>query len=408
MSQKTELTPRGNATSDYLLLALYIAVAAMLIFRIQAEATGYISPDSEKYLELAQNIKDGKGVYLYNEESGQETFFSIWPVGYPVLIYIVSAVSSLDIFWSSKILNLILLGLSFLLLRQINRKYAFVLAAVYCSYTLLEVYSFTWSEAPFLPGLLYLCYLARKILLKDDSYKSVLLLFLTCICLFLLRYIGAFSFSVPALLALYLYYKQRSRTATKLLFISLLLGVLAALYLYMNYRLSGFTTGFDRLEAETEPIGVFVGMMTEGLLNELLIIRKYRAGNQPDYLFYITTLLQLVTMTIILVKVKKHCHLKELLAQNTFSLVCLATAALYFLAILMLRSFSHFDDLDYRLLAPFSFLFWIALVHALVFLPDTSKEVVQAKYIAFVFFLISLFINLPKQFMLEQLRILLQ
>jgi hypothetical protein len=396
-----------KATSDYLLLALYIAVAAILFFRIQAEATGYISPDSEKYLELAQNLKDGKGLYLYNEQTGQKNYFSIWPVGYPVLIYIISAVSSLGVFWSSKVLNLLLLGQSFLLLRQINVKYAFVLASVYCSYTLLEIYSFTWSEAPFLLGLLYLCHLVHKILQNDNSNKSILFVFLTCFCLFLLRYIGAFSFCVPVLLASCLYYKKRNGAATKLLVITLLLGILAALYLYINYRLSGFTTGFDRLAAETESMGAFMGMMTEGLLNELLIIRKYRLGNQPDYLLYITTLLQLITAAIIIVKVKKYGHLKELLAQNTFSIICLATAALYFLAILLLRSFSHFDDLDYRLLAPFSFLFWIAVVHVLVSLPDYSKEVVQAKYITFAFFLISLLINLPKQYILEQLKSLL-
>jgi hypothetical protein len=397
-----------KATSDYLLLVLYVAVAIIIIFRIHAEATGYISPDSEKYLELAQNLKEGKGLYLYNEESGQKMYFSIWPIGYPAFIYVVSAVSTLSVFWSSKVFNLMLLGLSFLLLRQINRKYAFVLAAVYCSYTFLEIYSFTWSEAPFLLGLLYLCYLVRKILLKDDTNKSILYLFLTCFCLFLLRYIGAFSFSVPVLLAFYSYYMKRNATATRLLGVSLLLGVLAALYLYMNYRLSGFTTGFDRLEAKTESMGAFVRMMTEGLLNEFLLIRKYRLGNQPDYLLYITTLLQLATMAVIIVKVKRHHQLKEQLTQNTFSLVCLATAVLYFLTILLLRSFSHFDDLDYRLLAPFSFLFWVAVVHVLVSFPDVSKEVVQAKYIAFVFFLISLLINLPKQYMLEQLEILLR
>ncbi|GAA4435154.1 hypothetical protein GCM10023188_26920 [Pontibacter saemangeumensis] len=391
-----------------MLLGLYITVAAVLIFRIQAEATGYISPDSAKYLELAQNLKDGKGLYLYDGESGRRIFFSTWPVGYPVLIYVVSAVSTLSVFWASKVLNLLLLGLSFLVLRQINRKYAFILASVYCSYTLLEVYSFTWSEAPFLLGLLYLCYLSDKILTQEYATKSILFLFLTCFSLFLLRYIGAFSFSAPTLLAFYLYYKKRNAPALKLLAVSTILGMLAALYLYMNYLLSGFTTGFDRMAAGTEPMGAFVSMMTEGLLNELLLIRKYRAGNQPDYLLYIATLLQLITVAVIITKVKKPFHLKEQTKRNIFSLTCLITAALYFLSILLLRSISHFDDLDYRLLAPFSFLFWIGLVHVLCSLPDTSKSVVQAKYMAFAFFLISLLLNLPKQYILGQLKHLLQ
>lgn len=403
-----KLILRADTLSDFLLLGLYIAVVAIIVFRIYAEATGYISPDSEKYLELAQNLSDGKGLYLYHTESEQKTFFSTWPVGYPVLIYVVSAVTKLSVFWSSKVLNLLLLGLSFLLLRHINRQYAFVLAAVYCSYTLLEIYSFTWSEAPFLLCLLYLCYLTHKILLGHDTSKSILSLSLTCSCLFLLRYIGAFSFGVPALLAIYFFYRKRSATATKLLVTSFLLGILAAFYLYMNYRLSGFMTGFDRLAAETETMGAFVRMMTEGLLNELLIIRKYRPGNQPDYLLYFTTLLQLFMTAIILIKIRRSSYLKEQITQNTFTYICLSIALLYFLSVLLLRSFSHFDDLDYRLLAPFSFLLWIGMVHLLVSLPDGSKDVVQAKYMAFCFFLISLFINLPKQFILDQLRLLQQ
>ncbi|RDV12583.1 hypothetical protein DXT99_22735 [Pontibacter diazotrophicus] len=383
------------------MLLLYIAVCAVILFRVNVEATGYLTPDSESYLELAQNLKNGKGFYLYEASTAEETFFSVWPVGYPVLIYFVSAVTSLDVFWASKVLNLLLVGLGFLLLRQINRKYSYILASVYCSYTLLEVYSFTWSEAPFLLGLLYLCYLVNKVILGDDTTKNILLLFLTCVFLFLMRYIGAFSFSVPALLACFCYYKQRRRTAIKLLVVFFLLMAVTGLYLFMNYSLSGYATGFDRLEAETESVRAFAGMMAEGLLNELLIIRKFRMGNQPDYLLYLTILLQLAVTAIIIAKLKRH-YLLEQLKNDSFSLACFIVALLYLAAIVFLRSFSHFDDLDYRLLAPFSFLFWIGMLHLLVSLPDNIRSTVQAKNIAFVFFMISLLLNLPKQYILEK------
>ncbi|WP_162051400.1 hypothetical protein [Pontibacter pamirensis] len=384
------------------LLLLYIAVCVVILFRVNVESTGYLTPDSESYLQLAQNLKDGKGFYLYNASATEETFFSVWPVGYPVLIYIVSAVTRLDVFWASKVLNLLLVGFGFLLLRQINMKYSYILASAYCAYTLLEVYSFTWSEAPFLLGLLCLCYLINKAILGDDTTKNVLLLFLTCTYLFLLRYIGAFSFSVPALLACFFYYKQRRRTATELLVVFFLLTTIAGLYLYMNYSLSGHATGGKRFEAETESAGAFAGMMAGGLLNELLIIRKFRMGNQPDYLLYFTALLQLGVTVFIVVKVKRHYHLLQGVKGNTFSLVCFFVALLYLAAIVFLRSFSHFDDLDYRLLAPFSFLFWIGLVNALVSLPDNTRNTVQAKKAVFAFFMISLLLNLPKQYILEK------
>lgn len=382
-----------------LLLLLYVLLAAIILFRINAEATGYTTPDSEAYLGLAQNILDGHGFYVLKED-GTRGYFSTWPIGYPVLIYLISSVLPLNVFWASKVLNLVLLGLGFLLFRRLNRRYAFVIASVYGAYTFLDIYSFTWSEAPFLLGLLCLCVVSAQTL-QHAQAKHFLLLFLVCAFLFLMRYVGAFSFGVPALLGICFYLKGDKRAAAKLLFTSILLSILASTYLYLNYRLSGFTTGFDCLEAATEPTRTFVGMMIEGLLNELLLIRKYRLGNQPDYLLYMAVALQILAMAAILMKVKKLQRL------DLFSQSCLFVAFLYFLAIVLLRGISHFDDLDYRLLAPSSFLFWISLIHHLVALPDTANGNVQAKYIVFAFFLISLLLNLPKQYILDGIQHLL-
>lgn len=97
--------------ADTKLLLLYIAVCAVILFRVYVEATGYLSPDSEAYIGLAQNIKDGNGLYVLNEEGTGRRYFSTWPIGYPVLIYFVSAVTSLSVFWSSKNTKLVAGGI---------------------------------------------------------------------------------------------------------------------------------------------------------------------------------------------------------------------------------------------------------------------------------------------------------
>lgn len=389
--------------ADLLLLLLYVAVIAIILLRINAEGTGYISPDSTHYLGLAQNIKDGHGFYVLNE-TNIRSYFSTWPVGYPVLIYLFSELSTLDVYWSSKLLSFILLAIGFVTLRQLCRPYAFILASIYGAYTFMEVYSFTWSEAPFLLLILLLTDIAHIIIKGQDSGKNIALLFVVCIWLFLIRYIGAFSFAVPALLGLYFALKGNSKTAISLFISAFLLAVLAGAYLYVNYKLSGFTTGFDRLEDETETLGAFVAMLFKGLLNEFLIIREYRPQNQPDYLLYITALIQISTLTFIAVKVRKHFNYWRELKQNSFSIICIGIAFLYLAAILAMRFVSHFDALDYRLLAPFSFPMLIGLVYAFVSLPDKHKDIVQAKYVLFAFFLLSLFLNLPKKFILQQLQ----
>ncbi|GAB3541551.1 hypothetical protein GCM10027443_41000 [Pontibacter brevis] len=170
----------------------------------------------------------------------------------------------------------------------------------------------------------------------------------------------------------------------------------------MNQHFSGFATGFNRLEAETEPRHDLVTMIAEGILNELLIIRKFRVGNQPDYLLFFTTFLQLAAVVFIVIKLKGHYHLREQFKRNTFTLTCFVVALLYLAVVIILRSLSHFDDLDYRLLSPFSFLFWIGILNTLVVLPGDIKGAVEAKSAAFAFFIISLLLNLPKLYILEK------
>ncbi|MDX5435884.1 MAG: hypothetical protein LPK03_01745, partial [Pontibacter sp.] len=71
---------------------------------------------------------------------------------------------------------------------------------------------------------------------------------------------------------------------------------------------------------------------------------------------------------------------------------------------LALRTVSHFDDLDYRLLSPFSFLAFVGLVYDVVSLPDADKEVVRVKYALFAFFVLSLLLNVPKKFVVSRLQ----
>src|SRR5690606_39250419 len=131
----TALSPqhkwRKRYTSELLLFLLFISMVAVLLFRINVEEIGYLSPDSKAYLGLAQNLKDGHGLYVPNTEDSGRHYFATWPVGYPILIYLFSELSTLNVFWSSKVLNLLFLGFGFLLIRHLCRSYAFLLASIY-------------------------------------------------------------------------------------------------------------------------------------------------------------------------------------------------------------------------------------------------------------------------------------
>lgn len=389
--------------SDVCLAALFCIMACIILLRVNAEGTSYISPDSESYLALAQSLKEDNGFYVQNEHG--RYYFSIWPVGYPLLIYLVSVITTLDVLWSSKLLNFILLATGFLFLRKLHRPYAFILASVYGAYTFMEVYSFTWSEAPFLLFILLLAFIACQILQGNYQNSWIICLLLCCFALFLLRYIGALYFAIPLTLSIYYWYKRNYGLSAKLLVVALLLTIAASVYLYINYIETGFLTGGERFAQEKpQPLSAFLLMSLKGLLNEFLIIREYRPQNQPDYLLYITALIQVAVLTCTTIKVRRHYNYWRELRQNSFSMICLGIAFLYLAAIIAMRFVSHFDALDYRLLAPFSFPLFIGLVYAFVSLPDKHKDIVQAKYVLFAFFLLSLLLNLPKKFILQQLQ----
>ncbi|MDO6390870.1 hypothetical protein Q4E40_12085 [Pontibacter sp. BT731] len=390
--------------ADVLLLLLYLLTVAIIIFRVNVEGTGYTTPDSIAYLDAARNLKDGHGFYETDAAGNKTRLFTKWPIGYPVLIFITSSISGLDVFWASKILNLLLLAGLFIFLRGISRTYSFVLASVCSSYTFLEIYSFTWSEAPVLLLLLLLAYLILQICNGLAIPRNAVFIYFACLVLFLLRYAGIFSLGIPVILCLHFYLNRNHKYAKIFFCTSASLAFSFGGYLLLNYKLSGFATGLDRLETETESGVYFILMSIKGLLNEFLIIREFRPQNQPDYLLYVTAIVQAGVLAFIAVKVKRHFNFWHELKQNSFSMICIGIAFLYLDAILAMRFVSHFDALDYRLLAPFSFPLLIGLVYTLVSLPDKHKDIIQAKYVLFAFFLLSLFLNLPKKFILQQLQ----
>lgn len=387
-----------------LLLGVFVITAAVIIFRINIEGTHYLCPDSKAYIGLAQNIQDGNGFYVPDPRTGESRFFSIWPVGYPVLIYLFSSVTGLSTFWASKLMGLLFMGLAFLLLRHLNRQYSFVLASVFCSYTFIEVYSYSWSETPFLPAMLLLAYLTNDVLHQRKFARNTILIFATCLALFLLRYVGAFSFAIPGLLALYFLYNKQYKPAAGFAVATALLAILAGSYLFMNYKLSGFAAGFERLDEGHVHPARFTLMVLKGLLNEVLIIREFRPANQPDYPLYATILLQAGLLFYTGAIIRRHFAFTDELRQRPFSLLCIGIGVLYFLSILALRILSHFDDLYYRFMAPLSLPVFVGLLYTFVSLPDKNREVVRAKFAVFGFFLLSALFNVPKKFIIHQLQ----
>ncbi|WP_146904285.1 hypothetical protein [Adhaeribacter aerolatus] len=394
------------STPDYKLLALFALIAAVIVLRVKIESTGYRSPDSWYYLECAQNILDGNGFYHSNEYPIPEIktlenqiYFAVWPVGYPLLIAGFSFLFSLPVFWASKLVNIFFIGLCCLLFRKMNREYAYLLSLGLCSFTFLEIFSYTWSEAPFVFGLLWFGY-ALFHYLRDGNNVYLLQLFVSALFLFLIRYIGGFSFLILGCLSLWFLLQRKVNPAFKLLFITALLGIIAGLYFYNNYLQTGFLTGGERLYPDRESIGLFTWFLIVGLFNEFFIIRNYYwRGGVPDALFLVTACFQVLLMAFIYFKYLKGEKISYL-PENSLSRLYFVIGFSYLLIIIVVRAFSPFDPFDYRILAPFSICIFTAIILGLVHPDNSNKSKGSFKYISLLFS-VSLVLNLPKEFLIE-------
>lgn len=395
--------------ADLKLFFFYILLCAVIILRVNVEATGYQTPDSRYYLELAQNLIDGKGFYrsaVYPIPKVQtpenQVFFSAWPVGYPVMVFLIAKILGIKVWVASKIVNLICLGFILLLIRQINRKEAVFLALILCSFTFLEIYSYTWSEAPFLLFLLWYCISLSKYL--QYQHKSALLqVFLSALGMFLCRYVGAFSFIILGLLGLYKLRKE-PKVGIAFICISILLISFNLAYFYNNYIHTGDFDGGDRIHPHRENLFYFLWLLFKGLFNELLIIRNYYFYYWPELLWWCTTIFQIIVIGLVVRKFQKNQVSFSFPKDNILLRVLFGVSLFYLFILIVIRKLSPFDEFDYRLLSPFSFLLFLGIQLVLV---GQNKIYQQVKGYLVILFLASLLLNLPKAFIIHKLNDLL-
>lgn len=387
------------------LLILYILICLTLALRINVESTGYISPDSEFYLKTASNFIEGKGLitpitYPFDDHTPAH-YTAIWPIGYSFLIGSVSYLTNLDTFVSSKLVNAFFLGLTFILLYRWFGEYSLLPACYFCSFNALELYSYTWAEGAFLFFLLWILYLVERIISSNTSTRYAIQLTFALVVLVLVRYAGLAYFFYLAIVYVFLLLKDRTTAARQLFFSLLGSTLLVCLFLSLNYILSGGFFGNEpRIFPEMESWTVFLKKLFNGLINEFLISRKFYWNY--DLLFIGLFIIQLLVMLFILYK-KESIHFEPL--KKTGKRIAIFSGIFYLIFIIVLRKLSPFDTFNYRILAPFSMPVFIILLGNLRF-EKTAKDNYTIKAVIVSFFLLSLIMNLPKEFILKWIGIL--
>ena len=72
---------------DFFLLIIFILISSSIIIKSFFHVEGYLSSDSHDYLKLAQNLLNGKGLFINSTQNSKPVFFSLWPIGYSYSIF---------------------------------------------------------------------------------------------------------------------------------------------------------------------------------------------------------------------------------------------------------------------------------------------------------------------------------
>ena len=404
-------------------ILFYIFISLTILLRCYTESTNYCSPDSKYYLEVANNIKNGLGpvgpeVFGYDStqkslipyytktkfgdpDSYTKTYFAVWPLAYPVSIVGISYITHINVLWASKIFNIVLLGITFLLLYHLFGSNAGSGIFYFGSFTMIEISSYTWSENLVIPlFLLFIMAIKQIHESKTFSWIPVFTFSFALLAMCVTRYASFIYFLVGAFIMV-TYLIKKNTLQAKSLFYGLSLSAIGFLsYLYINFYHTGYLTGMPRVDTQEYSYAQLFTMFYMGIFNQLHMIKQFRYNGNSDFALYLLfTAMQVVLIGYIVYVFKKaqlpfkFDQISKLLILNGF---------FYLIFITYMTSHSTIDAFDYRTLMPFSFPVMIAVLYVI---EKKLRESHQESVILLikVFFILSVLMNLPKHYLLSLL-----
>lgn len=356
---------------DWYVLIIFIMMAVAIVVKSYFHVTGYLSPDSRAYLLLAQNLLEGNGYNVLYEISSRYSlhpnhvmdreFFAIWPAGYPTLIFFTAKLTGLSVFWASKFLSIILVGVILGIFRALFQHNAYIYGLILFFSAYIEIFSFTWSETSFITALVWF---TTSIYLFIKNPERVTLLYFSIMAasllLFMSRYIGAFSFGLIGLLGLYYGLVKKDKTKAMILIGIAIVNIgIMILYLYHNYTETGFLTGLKRMPSPETNLQLFY-MLLKAMIAEILI-PIHSMSIKAIIIFFV----QFPIFGLLLWKYKNNILQTNINFNKkpiTLSLVFVIIGFVYLFFIILMRWVFNFESYHYRLLAPGSFLLFIGLI----------------------------------------------
>jgi hypothetical protein len=344
------------------LLLIWLAQGTLVLVLAYLNPNHFTTIDSGYYLQSATHLLHGGGhTYLAN---GRLIWNGTFPLGYPATISLVALLTGLSPLWASKVVNLLASAVFLHLLRHwFGERKAVVTGCILLLGQFVKLWAHTWSEPLFLVVLFAWAYLFF------DSPKSYILVFLLGIALMLVRYAGIFIIPFSIALSVLSLWKREKVIAQTRVLLGLGWAVVIGGYFSYNFIQSGEWYGgarFTGSESFLQSIAQFGG----GVLNEFFLFRDTNFI-QFDLLFVIGLVVQVLIFFVFFRKYNSPVSLPGTSVHFAWK-----SAFAYLIFLLIIRLFSPFDAPGYRLLAPFSFLFFWGILYRVPELVFTGKRAI--------------------------------
>ena len=317
----------------YIQISLVIITVVMTILRFLLNEKGRTNPDSIRYLRFA---------HVFPEIDN-----TITPIGYPLFIKFFTIFGA-DEFWSSKIVGVF--SLLFIILFAWRKNFFLKETIVLCSlFSFLSIFAFTMSEALILPFVFLFVYCANEIINgKLTGGKAVFYLSLSLIALYNIRYSSLFFIGGTGLFGLIFWKKIYS----KIFIFSAIVGlgfIVGYKFLFIDYFNSSYLS--TSLEIGLYPTSKLLKELGQGLattFNPFIHIAN-PAGGKINYAIYGIGIMNIILMIYLFLRKKLNEPENFMIIIGISGIICS-----YFI-----QYFYGITPLDYRLLAPFSFIIWL-------------------------------------------------
>lgn len=355
--------------------SLLVAILGMMAVLAFTKHGGLgISPDSIYYISASHSVLNGQGFYQFDDQP-----FILFPLFYPSILALIQFIFRQDINLLAPYMNALLFGLSIFIsgciLEKINQaKWLkwILLLAIAASPSLLEIYTMLWSEALFILEVLLFIWVCFDYF-KTYSHKHLVALALVTAIAFETRLAGVTLAMTGALLIILSREIGLHKKVKHFFIFGCIACSLISINLIRNYLLSASLTGTRQKGATSlvENVKYYGTVLSDWMPFEAL------TKSSP---FWMGLIFLLSIFGIFIYR-----YIKKL-EHNSIEKIAAAFTLVYSIFMLLSATFSKYETINNRLLAPF----FIPCLFTLSFYMVSWVKLIQTQAIrlSFVFLIV--------------------